>query len=1853
MKIGFQKNRKKTQGAERETPGRKGEAGSVVCKKNCALGAPRSALRVALLFSVVAFMGLWCAVAQQQGPGSRMERSRSQGGDVMNFSELAAREDARARGRRGAGIRSRGEGEQRRKGAGVRRGISSEPVVPLVAASSAETAPADGINNPLPLTDPLVFVAASAPPSPPPSASFLALPDNDVSFNPDTQGAVGPNHLMVTLGSQVRIQNRAGGVISTVSLDAFWGSLGSSNVFDPRLIYDAKNQRWLTTAIANPATNNAALLLAVSETSDPTGNWFRHQIRVDLTDGVYASSPNLGLGEDWVIISASMRDKTGLFFFSADIFIFNRTNLYAGANPVQFSRKVYAPSDSTIGEVNIPVPAVNFDLNGAGTGSVATNFLVANWDGSLGGGPGRLRLFSVSGPVQAPVFEDYAAQGGLFVSAGLAWGNPSWIGTPPGNTNFAPQLGSPSKIFIGDARIQNVVFRNGLLWCAHHIFLPTNAPTRAAVQWWSITPGGTVLQHGRMDDATGVRFYAYPSIAVNQYDDVLLGYSRFAANQYPSANYAFHPYQETPGRLTADTVLKPGEAKFAIAEGTDVLWGDWSGSVVDPANDTDLWTIQEYAALPVAGIDRWGTWWGRISPPVNLSMRAADSPDPVLAGANVTYSIQVTNNAPHLATGVRLVDTLPPGAVFVSASASQGVCGHTNGVVTCNFGDVAGSSVGNVVVVSATVVAQLNQGGTATNSLSLLTLGPEANPADNSLNVATAVTTAADLAVSMVAEPAALVVLSNNVTYTLTVTNRGPLAAGSASLTNVLPAGLAFVSATPTVGSCSHAAGRVVCTFATLGVNAGARVALVARAITSGFLTNQANAVSSSLDPAPGNNSALAAVKASAAPTLQGMSSARTILEDTVLGPLAFTVGDLETPAASLVVTAASSNPALVPTNNIVFGGSGTDRFFAVTPLPNMSGVTDITRTVRDGDGLAASNTFRLTVTAVPDPPVISDILPQTVNEDTVIGPLNFTIGDVETAATSLNVAAASSNPALIPNANIQLSGSGSNRLVTVRPTTNQSGSATITITVSDGVSTANDMFLVTVNPVNDLPTINDVGNRTLLEDSAGTTIGLAIGDVETAVTALVMSGTSSNLSLVPNGNITFVGTGASRTVTVIPAPNQFGISLITLTVTDSNNGSRSDTFLLTVNPVNDPPTLATNAPLTISEDAGTTNVTLTGISTGAGNELQTNVITATSSRPGLIPHPTVSYTSPNPTGTLSFAPVADSNGVATITVTVNDGGASNNILTRTFNVTVNAVNDAPSISGLTNEVTISEDGATGVIPFVIGDVESAATALTVFGHSANTALVPDANLVFGGTGANRTVTVTSAANQSGETTIMVLVSDGAATNTGTFRLTVLAVNDLPSISIATNQMTVNEDQPANINLNIGDLETAAAGLTLTALSSNPSLTPNISFTGTDSNRTANIVPATNLSGSATIVFTVVDADGGSNNVNLLLNILPVDDPPTLAAIGDLSIAEDAPLQSVLLSGISSGASNETQPLAVTAVSGNSALIPNPAVIYSSANSTGRLEFAPLPNASGIAVITVFVSDGAATNSRVFNVTVTAVNDPPSISAITDREIDEDTTASVPFTVSDLETPADQLNVRAASSNPELLDDTGISFTGSGNNRTLLLTPLPDQSGGSTTITITVSDGSNETAVASFDLTVRSVNDAPSISGLADLTVNGGTTPPPMPFTVSDAESLPSSLTVTAFSSNPGLIPDANIVATGNGSSRTLNLTPLAGQSGTSTIRVVVRDGAGSATNSFQFTVTAIDVTLSIMRSGNIAVVSWPTNRPPSWTLQSTTNLAPVVSWSNVATIPVVTNGRYTVTNALNGKATFYRLGSP
>src|SRR5262249_31346434 len=155
-------------------------------------------------------------------------------------------------------------------------------------------------------------------------------------------------------------------------------------------------------------------------------------------------------------------------------------------------------------------------------------------------------------------------------------------------------------------------------------------------------------------------------------------------------------------------------------------------------------------------------------------------------------------------------------------------------------------------------------------------------------------------------------------------------------------------------------------------------------------------------------------------------------------------------------------------------------RTVTLRPLTNANGAATITLTVADGDGGQTTTSFNLLVNPVNDLPVISNVANQTINEDTPLAPVSFTVSDVENAASDLTVIASSSNQGLVSDASIVLGGSGSVRTIALLPNTNQFGTATITISVVDtngGVGT--DTFLLTVNSVNDLPTISALPDLT------------------------------------------------------------------------------------------------------------------------------------------------------------------------------------------------------------------------------------------------------------------------------------------------------------------------------------------------------------------------------------------------------------------------------------------------------------------------------------------------------------------------------------------------------------------------------------------------------------------------------------------------------------------------------------------------------------------------------------------------------------------------------------------------------
>ena len=225
-------------------------------------------------------------------------------------------------------------------------------------------------------------------------------------------------------------------------------------------------------------------------------------------------------------------------------------------------------------------------------------------------------------------------------------------------------------------------------------------------------------------------------------------------------------------------------------------------------------------------------------------------------------------------------------------------------------------------------------------------------------------------------------------------------------------------------------------------------------------------------------------------------------------------------------------------------------------------------------------------------------------------------------------------------------------------------------------VSATTDTLGITVESVNDTP----VWPPVTVSTNEDTTKVITLNATDVDSTTLTYAVTSQP----SHGTVSIVNDKA----TYVPNTNFYGTDSFVVMVSDNHpTQPKATTALVTVNvdAVNDVPLLDALSDTTISEDAAEQTVSLTGIATGASED-QPLRVTATSDNAGLIPDPTVTYTSPNATGSIAFTPVADEHGSATITLTVEDGGLDQNLATsednatvsQTFTVTVESVMDRP-----------------------------------------------------------------------------------------------------------------------------------------------------------------------------------------------------------------------------------------------------------------------------------------------------------------------------------------------------------------------------------------------------------------------------------------------------------------------------------------------------------------------------------------------------------------------------------------------
>ena len=265
-----------------------------------------------------------------------------------------------------------------------------------------------------------------------------------------------------------------------------------------------------------------------------------------------------------------------------------------------------------------------------------------------------------------------------------------------------------------------------------------------------------------------------------------------------------------------------------------------TANVGSPAFDSDT---SNNSATSVTRVEK---------PTADVALTMTGSPNPALDGGTITYTVTVTNNGPFTATGVVVTNLLPLNSVFVSASTSQGTFANAGGSVLALLGNLTTGMTATVTF----IVAPTSTGiATATAQVAEDSFITDPLPGNNRATVSTTVNPAADVAVTAVASPQQAL-LGSNVTYTITVTNRGPDSATGVVLNDILPSGSTLVSATSTRGTVTTSPGNVSVTMGSMAPGDNGIVTVVIKAPSvSTTMLSLINVSSAQPDPNLLNNS--------------------------------------------------------------------------------------------------------------------------------------------------------------------------------------------------------------------------------------------------------------------------------------------------------------------------------------------------------------------------------------------------------------------------------------------------------------------------------------------------------------------------------------------------------------------------------------------------------------------------------------------------------------------------------------------------------------------------------------------------------------------------------------------------------------------------------------------------------------------------------------------------------------------------------------------------------------------------------------------------------------------------------------
>lgn len=717
--------------------------------------------------------------------------------------------------------------------------------------------------------------------------------------------------------------------------------------------------------------------------------------------------------------------------------------------------------------------------------------------------------------------------------------------------------------------------------------------------------------------------------------------------------------------------------------------------------------------------------------------------------------------------------------------------------------------------------------------------------------------------------------------------------------------------------------------------------------------------------------------------------------------------------------------------------------------------------------------------------------------------------------------------------------------------------SASVTVEVSDGELSDSQTFTVSVSAVNDAPAI-DQGDSTALttDEDASQTLALTATDIDgDSLSWSVTSGAANGEASVDSAGL----------VTYVPAADFNGSDTFTVQVSDSE---LTDSILInvSVSPVNDAPVVAEGDAVSITT-AEDTQKSLTLNATDVDGDSLSWSIAA----------PAASGSAAVSAGVVSYTPAAGYNGSDSFTVAVTDG---TDTVTVQVNVTVTAENDAPVIDQASASISTSED-TQGSVTLSASDPEGTSLNWTISSAAANGV----ANV-----SASGVVTYDPALNFNGSDSFTVMVSDGDLNDTRVVNVVVSAVNDAPEITEGeTASLSTDEDNMGSVTLNATDVEGDTINWSIQSQASDGTAV----VSGTGTSQTVNYTPAADFNGTDSFVVAI---DDGTDTDSIIVNV-------TVAA------ANDAPV--ITSTEVTTATEGEAYLYTVAAndVDGDALSYSLTEAPEGMTISGSTISWTP-ENGVETANVTVTVADATAEATQSFTITVTAVNDAPSITSAAVTTATEGEAYSYTVVAEDVDST--ELAYSLASA-PE-----GMTISGA----TISWTPANGVE--SANVTVEVSDGSLSDS-QSFTITVGATNDAPEIDqGAVTALTTDEDTSATLNLTATDVDSESLTWRISNASENGSASVDASGV---------VSYEPAADFNGSDSFEVEVSDSELTDTIVVNVTVTPV-ADAPVIAEGESAARTTNEDQPLTFALNASDVDSATINWSISS---VASNGSATV----------------